>query len=81
MRFDAAKAAVPQAELIEGPGKYLVGEIGPEFIDENKFRIGALPQQEIRNALFAAGADEQVGIGNAGGVEIQGNQFRRNVSG
>ena len=77
--FDAAKTAVPQAELAKGAGKYLLGKIGPEFVDKNKFRIGALPQQEIRNALFATGADEKVGIRNSSSIQIFRYQFRRNI--
>ena len=53
-----------------GPGKYLAGEIGPVVVDKNKLRIGALPQQIVGKALLAAGADQQIGIGNAGGIEM-----------
>ena len=36
---------------------------------EDQVAIGRLPEQEIRQALLAAGADDQVGIGNVGRVE------------
>ena len=32
--------------------------------------VGALPEQEVAGALLAAGPDDQVGIGLAGGVEV-----------
>ncbi|CAN0652880.1 protein of unknown function [Nitratireductor aquimarinus] len=36
---------------------------------EDEFRIGCLPQKEIRQALLAACADDEIGIGNTGGIE------------
>ncbi len=37
---------------------------------EHQFAIGRLPHQEIRKPLLAAGANDQVGIGNFGRVEV-----------
>src|SRR5262249_46935280 len=37
-------------------------EIRPQRLGEDKLGIGALPQQEIADALLAAGADQQIGI-------------------
>jgi hypothetical protein len=34
-----------------------------------------LPEEEVRHAEFAGGADEEIGIGQAGGVEIGGERF------
>ena len=45
-------------------------EIGPMDRHEHEFAIGGLPHQEIRQPLLAAGADDQIGIGNIGRIEI-----------
>src|SRR5262249_14438383 len=37
-------------------------EVGPELVAEHELRVGALPEQEVRNPLLAAGADQEVGI-------------------
>jgi hypothetical protein len=37
-------------------------EIGPQQFREIKLGIGQLPQQEIADALFTTGANEQIGI-------------------
>src|SRR5579871_6366678 len=41
------------------------GEIRPEHGSKIKFRVGRLPEQEIAEPLLAAGADEQVRVGDA----------------
>ena len=41
-------------------------EIGPIGRHEYQFTIGRLPEQEIRQPLLAAGADNQIGIGKSG---------------
>src|SRR5260370_16028126 len=45
-------------------------EIGPKRLGDVNFRVGDLPQQEIADAHLAAGADDQIGIGQGVGVEI-----------
>ena len=45
------------------------GEVGPERVGDEDFGVGDLPEQEVGDAVFAGGADEQIGIGDAGGVE------------
>src|SRR5262249_48167672 len=44
-------------------------EIRPQGIDEDEFGISRLPEQEIADALLAAGPDEEVGIGSTGGEQ------------
>ena len=39
-----------------------LSESGPVGVTEIKFGICALPEQEVRQALLATGADHQVGI-------------------
>ena len=38
-------------------------EIGPALGEEDEFGEGAFPEQEVGEALFAAGADQQVDVG------------------
>src|SRR5215469_16589124 len=48
----------------------VTAEIGPQRLGEDELGIGALPQQEVADALLAAGADQQIGIGDVGGEEM-----------
>ena len=43
----------------------LLAEIRPQRVDEHQLGVGALPEQEIADALLAAGADQQVRVGHA----------------
>src|SRR5690349_19033243 len=65
----AAIASRP-AEIFLDSGVEVVGvEIGPLPLEEDELGIGTLPEQEIGNALLAAGADQQVGIRHIGGQQ------------
>jgi hypothetical protein len=44
-------------------------EVGPVDRQEHELGVGHLPQHEIGQALLAAGADQQIGIGQAERVE------------
>src|SRR5579871_1110880 len=60
--------ARPVAALARGifgdcPFEIALAEIGPQGRGEDQLGIGALPQQKIADALFAAGPDQQVGVG------------------
>ena len=48
-------------------------EVGPVDVAEVELRVRALPEQEAGEPLLAAGADDQVGIGLARGVEVLGD--------
>src|SRR6185437_287949 len=41
-------------------------EIRPQRRGKHELRIGALPQQEVADPLFAAGPDQQIRVGNIG---------------
>src|SRR5262245_46493942 len=62
---DAAIASLTPTKLRDRLLKVLLAEVGPQRVDKHQLGIGALPQQEIADALLAAGADQQVGIGHA----------------
>src|SRR5262245_87542 len=60
-----AGAAETAFALLEGSdGRVQRGsvEVGPQQIGEIQLRVSQLPQQEIADALLAAGADEQIGL-------------------
>src|ERR1700686_346412 len=48
-------------------------EVGPQCFADVHFGVGNLPQQEIAYAHFPAGANEQIWIGQAFGVQITRN--------
>ena len=58
--------------MILGDGLFQCGavEIRPVGWNEHQFTIGRLPEQEIRQPLFAAGANDEIGIGDVGRIEI-----------
>jgi hypothetical protein len=44
-------------------------EVGPQHVAEHELRVGTLPDEEVADPLLAAGPDQQVGVGHAGGVQ------------
>ena len=61
-------------------------EVRPVGRHENELAIGRLPQQEIRQPLLAAGADDEIGIGQIRRVEeagraLGGDRVERRASG
>src|SRR4051812_34797315 len=68
-----ADAAIPPlafAELGDRLLEMFLPEIRPQGVDEHQFGVGALPEQKIADALLAAGADEQIGIGDTRGEQL-----------
>src|SRR5476651_1716638 len=68
-----ADAAIPPlafAELGDRLLEMLLAEIRPQGVDEHEFGVGALPEKEIADALLAAGANEQIRIGDARSQEL-----------
>ena len=61
----SASGAFPTVEFLDGGFEIGNGEVGPAFWQENKLCKGALPQKEVRKALFAAGANEQIDFSGA----------------
>src|SRR6185436_8235901 len=53
---DAAIATFAAAEFGNRLLQMLLAEVGPQCVDEHQLGIGALPEQEIADALLAAGA-------------------------
>src|SRR5580704_3768225 len=57
-----AETPFPAAEIGDCCAQVFGAKIGPQRFDEVELRVGRFPQQEVGEALFAAGADEQVDI-------------------
>src|SRR6185437_76081 len=66
---DPPEPPLPRGIVFEHPQKNLLVEIRPVFIDEGELRIGALPDQEIREPPLAAGPDDKVRIRRPGRVK------------
>src|SRR5689334_11743252 len=64
----AGAAEAPLAPLVRRDrlAERLGAEIGPERLGEVELGVGELPEQEVGDALLAAGADEEVGLGRIG---------------
>ena len=68
----AAESSTPRRVLRQGRAQVALVEVGPELVDEDELRVGELPEQEVRDAQLAARADQQIGIGQLGRVEVRG---------
>lgn|SRR3989338_6071468 len=60
----------PRSVLFKYPVEYRFTKIRPVGIDEKKLTVGSLPQKEIREALFAAGADDEIRIGHISSPQV-----------
>jgi hypothetical protein len=53
-------------------------KVRPHPVREDEFRVGALPQHEVAQTLFAAGANQKVKVGDRRPVVIDpGEQVRK----
>src|SRR3954447_19920500 len=62
----------PTPALLEGLERLLEGsavEVRPELVAEHELGVRALPEQEVRDPLFAAGADQKVRVVHLGRVQ------------
>ena len=74
-RGQTAEPAFPPGVFGDRPFQRGLVEIRPVDRHEHQFAVGRLPHQEIRQPLLAAGADDQIGIGNIGRVEISAERI------
>ena len=51
-----------------------LAEVRPERVGEDELGVGELPEQEVREPQLARGADQQVGVGQLGRVELRGER-------
>ena len=62
----SAEAAIAPVERGQSFCEIVSGEVGPEAVDEAEFGVGALPQEEVGDALLAAGADQEIDVWASG---------------
>src|SRR5690606_20422056 len=67
-------ATVAAAEFADGMLEVVLREIRPQPVDEEQLGIGRLPEQEVADALLAAGADQQIRVRNAFGEQMAPDQ-------
>ena len=75
----SAESPVPCGVFFQRLEIQVAVEVRPVFRNEHQLRIGCLPEKEIRQPLLAAGADDQVGIGNAGGIQARIDRLRVDI--
>jgi len=68
-------AAFAFLEVEEGFEEVGSIEIRPQRFGDEDFRVGNLPEKKIADAHFTAGADEEIGIGKVGSVEMARDLF------
>src|SRR5947209_7866839 len=64
-----AEASAPAGKLGQRLFQRGAREVRPELAAEHQLRVRRLPQQVVRQALLAAGADDQVGVVHLGRVQ------------
>ena len=57
-----AKPTIPRAKFRECCDQVFCAEVRPERFSKNELGIGGLPQQEVREALLAAGSDQKIDV-------------------
>src|SRR5512145_3057187 len=70
LRGDAAEASLPLLEEGERLEVLALAELRPHALADVDLGVGELPQEEVADAHLAAGADEQVRVGDAGGAQV-----------
>ncbi len=65
------EAAFALAIGINGLIQRFAVEIGPQTSGEVELGVGQLPEQEVADALLAAGADEQIRLGRVGSSTVR----------
>src|SRR5216684_7598616 len=72
---DPAVAALARLKVDDRFEEIAAAKIGPEDFGDVDLRVGDLPEQEVRDAQLAAGADEEIGVVEVGGVEMIGEEL------
>lgn len=70
-----AVAALAALKIAQGPQEVDLAQIRAEGLHKIEFRVRRLPQHEIAQPLLPRGADDQIGIGLATGVQMLTDEF------
>src|ERR1700739_2014388 len=66
-----AAGAFAAVEFFNGGFEIGGGKVRPAFLQEDEFGEGALPKEKVGEALFAAGANEQIDLRRAAAVDFR----------
>jgi hypothetical protein len=66
---EASEAAFAALVVGDGFEEMDAAEVRPETVGDEDFGVGDLPEEEVRDALLAGGADDEVGVRHVRGVE------------
>src|SRR5579864_2337932 len=72
LKLPPAEPAAALGVLCEGAAQVARVEVRPQAVYEHELGVGELPEHEVRDADLAARADQQVGIGKLGRIEVRG---------
>jgi hypothetical protein len=72
---DVAESSFPAGILMKSTPERFCGEVRPVLRDKDELRIGALPEEKVRDPLLSARADEEIGIGDPCGIKVSGESF------
>ena len=67
----AAEAPLAMVKGMHGRGEIRRAEVGPHAGREDELRVRAFPQQEVAEALLAAGAHEEIDVQRRGAAMIR----------
>src|SRR5438309_10662530 len=78
---DAAVPALALLKFEQSLKQPRAAEIRPERFGDKNLRVGDLPKQKIAHAHLAAGAEQQVGVRQAFGVQVPRELLRGDLVG
>ena len=61
-RPDSSVSPIASGKRLNGGSEIGPGEVRPQDVGEVELSVGRLPQQEVTQSLFSAGADEQIHV-------------------
>ena len=73
--FQSAEPAIACGVVAERFDEIGTAEFGPAFLRDLELGIADLPQQKVADSHFSGRADQEVGIGHAGGIGMVCNLF------
>src|SRR3954454_18126010 len=68
----APEPALARGVFREGEVEVVGAEVGPQGLRDDELRVGRLPDQEVGQAMLAAGSNDEVRIRKVGRVELLG---------
>src|SRR5271169_3597033 len=68
--LDGAEPSYPALELHHRLVQVTATHVGPQDVGEEELAVSDLPEEEVRDAGLARGADDEVGVGHVREVEV-----------